>query len=72
MSDMYEFIDAEYAAGDKAPGITRMCAWLGVSRSGYYEWLSRPESAAERRRAFLREKITGLFESSDGSTGTGG
>ena len=46
-----------------------MCAWLGVSKSGYYEWLSRPESAAQRRRAFLREKIAGLFEASDGTYG---
>jgi len=69
VSDMYEFIDEGYAAGDTAPSITRMCAWLGVSKSGYYEWLSRPESAAQRRRAFLREKIAGLFEASDGTYG---
>lgn len=25
--------------------LTRMCALLGVSRSGYYEWLRRPQSA---------------------------
>ncbi|MEQ1756037.1 MAG: IS3 family transposase [Micropepsaceae bacterium] len=32
--------------------LTRMCSALGVSRSGYYEWLGRPEShrvAADRR-----------------------
>ena len=24
--------------------LTRLCSALGVSRSGYYEWLGRPES----------------------------
>ena len=28
MTGVYEFIDAEYATCDTAPGITRMCAWL--------------------------------------------
>jgi hypothetical protein len=41
VSEKYAFIEAEYAAvaGDEgcAPTITQMCAWLQVSRSGYYE-----------------------------------
>jgi hypothetical protein len=41
VSDVYEFIDAEYATSAAAPAITRMCAWLEVSKSGYYEWRSR-------------------------------
>ena len=51
MSDKYEFIAAERAthssenSGD-APTIVRMCAWIGVSKSGYYEWLDRRPSAA--------------------------
>lgn len=39
-----------------------MCAWLHVSKSGYYEWRSRPESAAAKRRALLKLKIAALFE----------
>ena len=40
--------------------LSRLCGALGVSRSGYYEWLDRPESlrAAEDRR--LLEKIRAL------------
>lgn len=55
MSDKYEFIDAERA---NYP-VVKMCVWLGVSRSGFYDWLKRPESATTTRRA----EITGLVKS---------
>ena len=50
MTDVYEFIDAEYATREAAPAITQMCAWLEVSKSGFYDWRSRPESATAKRR----------------------
>jgi hypothetical protein len=53
VSDVYEFIDAEYATCETAPAIRCMCAWLEVSKSGFYEWRSRPQSAAARRRGEL-------------------
>ena len=68
MSDKYAFIDAEYAAGS-APTIERMCRWLQVSRSGYYEWLHRPMSPTAQRRDLLKIKIQALFEACDGSYG---
>ena len=68
MSDKYAFIDAEYAAA-AAPTIGRMCRWLQVSRSGYYEWLNRPASATAQRRKLLKVKIRALFDASDGSYG---
>jgi putative transposase len=44
VSDTFEFIDAEYADNlsqnmAEAPPIAKMCVWLDVSRSGYYEWV---------------------------------
>jgi putative transposase len=39
-----------------------MCRWLEVSRSGYYESKTRPESATSRRRELLKVKIKALFE----------
>jgi transposase InsO family protein len=66
---MYEFIDAEYATCDTAPAITQMCAWLEVSRSGFYDWKSRPESATARRQHRLALIITRIFEDSDGTYG---
>src|SRR5213078_3595892 len=73
VSEKYAFIEAEGAtvAGDTAcaPGITQMCAWLGVSRSGFYEWRSRPVSAAAKRRSELKLLIAKAFEDSDGTYG---
>jgi putative transposase len=73
VSDKFEFIDAEYADPDMnttgAPSIVQMCAWLSVSRSGYYEWLSRPESATMKRREELKAYIRKSFEDSDGTYG---
>jgi putative transposase len=69
VSDMYEFIDAEYATSPSAPAITLMCSWLEVSKSGFYEWRSRPESATAKRREELRVLIKKAFEDSDGTYG---
>lgn len=74
MTSKYEFIDAEYAnpsvlVDGKNPTIVRMCAWLGVSRSGFYEWRTRPESATARRREALKVLVRHFFEASDGTYG---
>ena len=73
MSARYKFIDAEYAdapAGNgHAPTITCMCRWLGVSKSGFYEWRSRPESATARRKEELKLFIKKAFDDSDGTYG---
>ncbi|WP_329082881.1 MULTISPECIES: hypothetical protein [unclassified Streptosporangium] len=57
MRARFELIDAEKA--DHA--IAKMCAWLEVSRSGYYEWRDRPASATTRRRAHLAQLIGQIF-----------
>ena len=74
MSEKYQFIDAEYADlsaadAEPAPAVTCMCEWLGVSKSGFYDWRSRPESATARRRELLKIKIKALFEANDSTYG---
>ena len=74
MSDRYEFIDAEYAddnarAAGPAPTITCMCRWLGVSKSGFYEWRSRPDSVTAQRRRKLALIIKRIFDDSDSTYG---
>ena len=46
-----------------------MCRWLEVSKSGFYEWRSRPESATAKRREELRLLIRQAFDDSDGTYG---
>jgi len=69
VSGKYAFIDAECAtlAGDEAcaPTITQLCEWLEVSKSGYYEWRSRPQSAAAKRRELLKIRIKALFDANN-------
>jgi putative transposase len=74
VTDKFEFIDAEYAVlpaggAGHAPTMMQMCSWLEVSKSGYYEWRSRPESATAARRELLKIKIKALFEANDETYG---
>jgi putative transposase len=66
VSAKYAVVDADCAtpAGEEAcaPSVAQMCEWLGISKSGYYEWRSRPQSAAAKRRELLKIKVKALFE----------
>ena len=46
-----------------------MCKWLEISRSGFYDWKSRPESATAKRREILKIKVEALFEANNGEYG---
>lgn len=46
-----------------------MCGRLGVSRSGYYDWRSRLESATAQRREELKLLIAKAFDVSDSTYG---
>ena len=73
MSARYEFIDGEKAClterGTVKYTMVKMCAWMEVSTSGFYEWLSRPASATARRRGHLALLIEKAFTDSDGTYG---
>ena len=77
MSDKFEFIDVEYAAYQESdeqyvPSIVKMCLWMEVSRSGFYEWRNAPESATAKRRGELALYVKKSFEDWMTRTGTGG
>ncbi len=65
MSAKYEFIDAQKAQY----AIVKMCGWLGVSTSGFYEWRDRPASATARRRKRVAALIQWIYDDSDGTYG---
>lgn len=74
MSDKYAFIAAEYAINKAAgtadaPSIEKMCSWIGVSKSGYFEWKGRPPSDTAKRRETLTAKIKQIFDDNDGTYG---
>ncbi|WP_442942818.1 IS3 family transposase [Nocardia sp. NBC_01503] len=65
-------VTAKYAFIESEEGnypISRMCAWSKVSRSGYYDWKSRPVSATTVRREILSAEVRFAFDHSDGTYG---
>mgnify|MGYP001793569177 CR=1 FL=1 len=70
MSEKYEFIETMLTALHKYVYPVRlMCEWLSVSRSGFYDWRSRPTSAAASRHAELSLLVRHVFEDSDQTYG---
>ena len=65
MTERYEVINREEG---RYP-VSSMCRWSGVSRSGYYSWRDRPQSATAARRAELALMVKAVFEDSDGTYG---
>src|SRR5882757_4613713 len=61
MTEKYEFIDGEKA---NFP-ISRMCAWLEVSTSGFHDWRTRPASATVERHEELKLVVRHAFDESD-------
>jgi transposase InsO family protein len=65
VSEKYEFIDGLKCAYP----IVRMCCWIQVSKSGFYEWRDRPATATAERRAALTNAIVEIFKDSDATYG---
>ncbi|MGK2874309.1 MAG: IS3 family transposase [Nocardioides sp.] len=65
----YEYIDSCRTDPDELNPVTKMCLWLVVSTSGFYHWLSRPQSATVARREALTARVEAFFAASDGTYG---
>ncbi len=70
VSEKYEFIETLLTAAEECVyPVYSMCVWLSVSRSGFYDWRTRPDSATAERRAELRVLIGHFFDDSDQTYG---
>ena len=65
----YEYIDSQKNDPCESNPVYKMCAWLAVSTSGFYHWLSRPTSATAARRQALTARVRRFFQASDGTYG---
>ncbi len=54
----------------KSFSVERMAKVLEVSKSGYYAWLSRPESRRKKERRYLDVLVKAAFEASHGRYGS--
>src|SRR5699024_8848076 len=57
-----------HESGQRNP-VYKMCLWLAVSTSGFYDWLSRRQSPTAARRQALAARVRHFFEASDGTYG---
>jgi transposase InsO family protein len=62
----FEFIDAQKALFP----VEFMCEQLGVSRSGFYAWRERPESARQQQEQQLAEEVAQVYQESRGTYGS--
>ena len=45
-------------------GVKKLCVWLGVSRSGYYDWLKREPSQRDLDNQLLKQHIQAIYDKS--------
>ena len=62
---LYRFIAAQKADHR----VSMLCRTLGVSRSGFYSWASRPPSARRRKDTDLLERLRAVHQMSRGTYG---
>ena len=65
----YEYVDYQKNKSGNTNPVVKMCRWLGVSTSGFYHWLTRPQSATAARRQVLTARLKHFFDASDGTYG---
>ena len=70
ITEKYEFIESNKIDLVKyAYPVRKMCSWLEVSASGFFDWKRRPQSATAQRREELTALIVEIFEDSDETYG---
>ena len=65
----YEYIDSQKNDPAEFNPLWKMCGWLTVSASDFYDWLKRPQSVTAARRDALAARIRPFFTDHDGTYG---
>jgi hypothetical protein len=69
VSEKYELIAAEKADPTSAYPVIKMCVWLGVSTSGFYDRLDAIQTARQRRRAKIIIHVKAAYAAGRGAYG---
>ena len=69
MTAKFAFIAAEKADPDSVFPVVKMCRWLRVSTSGFYEYLGAVETGRDRRRAKVALHVQAAFQLGRGGYG---
>ncbi len=69
MIDKFRLISTERAESECPYAVTKMCAWLEVSTSGFYEFESAPASPRQLRRAKIGLHVEAAFTLGRGTYG---
>ena len=69
MSEKYELIAAEKADPTSPYPVVKMCGWLGVSTSGFYDHLSAVETARQQRRTKIIDQVRAAHAAGRGAYG---
>jgi putative transposase len=69
VSEKFAFIAAEKADPTSPYPVARMCTWLVVSSSGFYDWLAAEPSDRDRRRAKVAVHVKAAFKAGRGTYG---
>jgi transposase InsO family protein len=68
VSEKFAFIAAEKATGVHPP-VIKMCRWLEVSTSGFYDYCNATESDRDRRRITIADHVQAAFKAGRGAYG---
>jgi hypothetical protein len=69
VTERYELIAAEKAAGGAPATVAQMCSWAEVSPSGFYAWVGRGASARARARVTTGGLVAAAFAAGRGTYG---
>jgi putative transposase len=69
VSEKYRLIAAEKADPISPYPVLKMCMWLGVSASGFYDHLNAVETARQRRRAKIIIHVQAAYQAGRGAYG---